>query len=202
MSRDLEKKNDFRYTHYEPSKYHLEIYKKSNIDTFRYEKDGTARSVFGTGSKTYEVIDMHCLKHTEYIMNSKLRVNREKIMLSIAKLKPNETKLKQISGYREWKELSRGNLTNIPWISYSLVKDKTQTRNAVTDIMGGDDYGDWYHTDWVKYKHTKVPVMYIEIKKHDYATQKKRMKNIKDELLAKIYHPDRISKMSDVDYLR
>ena len=68
--------------------------------------------------------------------------------------------------------------------------------------MGGNYYDDWYHIDWVKYKHTKVPVMYIEIKKHDYATQKKRMKNIKDELLAKIYHPDRISKMSDVDYLR
>ena len=94
---DLEKRRDFSNyrtsTHYEPSKYHLEIYKKSNIDTFRYEKDGTARTVMPYLSKTYEDVDMHCLKHTEYIMNSKLHVNREKITLSIAKLKPNETKL-------------------------------------------------------------------------------------------------------------
>ena len=169
MCNDPEKKRNrngnYHSKKYEPSKYHKELYKKTNIDTFRYEKDGTARW-------DYEDIDMHCLRHTEDITSAKMLVNREKIMLSIAKLKPNESKLNQISGYREWKELSRGYLTNIPWISYSLVKDKTQTKNAVTGIMGGYEYHDWYHTDWVKYKHTKVPVMYIEIKKHDYATQK------------------------------
>jgi hypothetical protein len=206
MCWDKEKKDtrigNYHSKNYEPSKYHKELYKKSNIDTHRYEKDGTARKVLTDGFETYEDVDMHCLRHTEDITSAKMLVNREKIMLSIDKLKPNETKLHQISGYREWKELSRGYLSNIQWISYSLVKDKTQTKNAVTGIMGGYEYDDYYHYDWVKYKHTKVPVMYIEIKKHDYATQKKRMKNIKEELLAYIYHPDRINEMNNFDYLR
>ena len=189
MTFDREKKCDFGNT--KPSKYHLNIYKQTNY--------------CGTGpiAEMETEIDMHCLKHTEYIANSKLYRNREKIMASIDKLKPNETKLYQISGYREWKELSRVYLANIPWISYSLVKNKNLTRNAVTEIIGGycNDWAD-DHKDWVKYKHTRVPVMYIEIKKYDYITLTKRLKDIKDELLAKIYHPDRISKMRDVDYLR
>ena len=189
MTYDPEKK--YRFDDSEPSKYHLNIYTQTNC--------------CGTGpiAEMETEIDMHCLKHTEYIANSKLYRNREKIMASIDKLKPNETKLYQISGYREWKELSRVYLANIPWISYSLVKNKSLTRNAVTKIIGGycNDWAD-DHKDWVKYKHTRVPVMYIEIKKYDYITLTKRLKDIKDELLAKIYHPDRISKMSDVDYLR
>jgi hypothetical protein len=187
--RDKEKKHGFRTI--EPSKYHKEIYQKSNPGRrMDHRMDYTTD------------IDMHCLKHTEYIANSKLYRNREKIMVSIEKMKPNETKLHQISGYREWKELSREYLANIPWISYSLVKDKNQTRNAVTDIIGRcNDYDD-DHKDWVLYAHTKVPVMYIEIKKHDYNTLKKRMNYIKEELIAYVYDPDRISKMNDFDYLR
>ena len=189
MTYDPEKKHG--YWNSNPSKYHLKIYKQTNY--------------CGKGpiAEMETEIDMHCLKHTESIANSKLYRNRAKIMASIDKLKPNETKLYQISGYREWKELSRVYLANIPWISYSLAKNKNLTRNAVTEIIGGycNDYAD-DHKDWVKYKHTKVPVMYIEIKKHDYTTLKKRMKYIKEELLAYVYHPDRISKMSNVDYLR
>jgi hypothetical protein len=192
MCRDEEKKkkrigNRLASTNYEPSKYHKELYKKTVIE--------------GPFWSNSEDADMHCLRHTEDITSSKMLVNREKIMLSIAKLKPNETKLHQISGYREWKELSRGYLTNIQWISYSLVKDKTQIKNAVTGIMPGYEYY-YCQTGWVNYKHTKVPVMYIEIKKHDYATQKKWMKNIKEELLAYIYHPDRINKLNNFDYLQ
>jgi hypothetical protein len=67
--------------------------------------------------------------------------------------------------------------------------------------MPGYEYY-YCQTGWVNYKHTKVPVMYIEIKKHDYATQKKWMKNIKEELLAYIYHPDRINKLNNFDYLQ
>ncbi len=187
--RDPEKKRDFWNT--KPSEYHLKIYKQHNYCGKGWIPEMETK------------IDMHCLKHTEYITNSKLYKNRVRIMASIDKLKSNETKLYQISGYREWKELSRVYLANIPWISYSLVKSKNLTRNAVTKIIGGycNHYAD-DHKEWVKYDHTRVPVMYIEIKKYDYITLTKRLKDIKEELLAKIYHPDRISKMSDVDYLK
>jgi len=157
-----------------------------------------------TLDETYQ--DKIILEYTHYIGDLKMNKNKEKILNSILKMKSNTYKKHQISGYREWKQLSK-ELNRYTFFNFWLVFDKNLTKNAVVSIKSriGDthkhstmDNTESRYDDWrmMKYENGRVPIMYIEIYKLDYNLIDKRCKIIKDEMFAKI------NKMNSFDYLQ
>jgi hypothetical protein len=181
------------------SDYHASMYKNEFTPGYTLDR-----------CEAYE--DKNILEYTHYIGDLKMNNNKEKILNCISKMKANTYKKYQISGYREWKQLSR-ELNRHTFINFWLVFDKNLTKNTVVSIKSRIGDTDKHYTmdntqsrydNWrmMKYENGRVPIMYIEIHKLDYSVVDKKCKIIKDELLAKIYHPDRISKINDYDYLR
>ena len=103
-------------------------------------------------------------KHTTRMVNN-TNNNIKKIINNINKLKNGSCKKYQISGYHEYKLLEY-DLKQINNIKYELVEDEILQRNIVNKIIGSYSDGCCYDCDGtIEYKHTKTPVLYIQIKK-------------------------------------
>ena len=115
--------------------------------TKQYERDRTT-------------INKHTIKMVDNTNN-----NIKKIIDNINKLKNGSCKKYQISGYHEYKLLEY-ELKQINNIKYELVEDEILQRNVVNKIIGSYSDGCCYDCDGtIKYEHTKISVLYIQIKK-------------------------------------
>ena len=115
--------------------------------TKQYERDRTT-------------INKHTIKMVDNTNN-----NIKKIIDNINKLKNGSCKKYQISGYHEYK-LLKYKLKQINNIKYELVEDKILQRNAVNKIIGSYSDECCFDCDGtIKYEHTKISVLYIQIKK-------------------------------------
>lgn len=95
-------------------------------------------------------------------MVSKTNKHIKEIINNVKNLKNDTCKKYQISGYHEYKLLSH-ELSQIEGVKYSMIEDKTLTKNVVSMIQGRySNECDGIYT----YKHMKVPVMYIMINKN------------------------------------
>jgi len=101
------------------------------------------------------------LEYRTSIMEEKIAKNMENILKKVQKLKNNQSKKYQISGYHEYKKL-KCMLDGM--YRYELVHDKKLCRNVVTEIIGTHSSNCCSECDGnMIYEHTKVPVMYVKI---------------------------------------
>lgn len=109
--------------------------------------------------------DEQILERRSMRMRHKLTRHVELIVTQINRLKQGVRKY-QISGYHEY-HVIENILKNNPDIRYKLVIDEEAERNKVSKILGSSHTTSFYDSDDDKlyFKHTKVPVMYIEIDK-------------------------------------
>ena len=90
----------------------------------------------------------------------------KEIINNVKNLKNDTCKKYQISGYHEYKLLSH-ELSQMEGVKYSMIEDKTLTKNVVSIIEGRYSNERCHDCDGIyKYKHKKVPVMYIMINKN------------------------------------
>jgi hypothetical protein len=114
---------------------------------------------------TYGKTDRYEIKRRTNIKYNKIKENIDNILYYIHKLKKGNSKKYQISGYFEWKKLSIL-LKDNKDIIFELIIDNVLQRNVVSQIYASDfmsccaDCG-----GNMIYKHKKVPLMYIYIKK-------------------------------------
>lgn len=95
----------------------------------------------------------------------KMNTNINNIVANISKLKTNNNKKYQISGYHEFKILDNI-LKNNNNIKYSLLQDDKLFKNAVTHIFAGFDSECCSECDLKpQYEHKKVPMLYVHVYK-------------------------------------
>ena len=110
--------------------------------------------------------DRSLIKRRTEKMVCKTNKHIKEILNNIKNLKNNTCKKYQISGYHEYKLLSH-ELSQIDGVKYSMIEDKTLTKNVVSMIQGRYSNECCYDCDGIyTYKHMKVPVVYINIIKN------------------------------------
>lgn len=118
-------------------------------------------------------IDFNILKSRTQKMEKKMETNIKNILHNIKKLKYNQYKKYQISGYHEYKKIKNilddysknddCELVN-NFHKYELIYDKKLYKNIVVCINGSFDSNCCTECDGrPKYDEQKVPVMYIKI---------------------------------------
>ena len=95
----------------------------------------------------------------------KMNTNINNIIKNISKLKINNNKKYQISGYHEFKILDNI-LKNNNGVQYLLLQDDKLLKNKVTHIYAGFDSECCSECDLKpQYEHQKVPILYVQVYK-------------------------------------